>query len=405
MNPSEISRRNLFKHSLKAGAALSVSTLAPQFVRAQSQTSAAKPRVLVLIELKGGNDGLNMVVPFTDPAYRTLRPKIALPEADLLKLTASVALNNALAPLLPLWDKNELAIVQGVGYPQPNLSHFRSIEIWETASRSNQTLDVGWLTRTFAGPLKAQSARWTADGVVVGSNELAGLMGGARAVALSNPEAFVRDAKLATRLPQSGHATLEHLLKTEADIQQAAEGLRGNKFAFKTEFPKTGFGNAVSAAAQVIASQSGDGAGGKHVPVIHLQLGSFDTHINQLNAQANLFKQLSEGIVALKSALQELQRWDETLVMTYSEFGRRPKENQSAGTDHGTVAPHFVIGGAVKGGIYGIQPSLTDLDSTGNMKFSVDFRQLYATVIERWWGVNSEQVLAGKFATLPLLRV
>jgi uncharacterized protein (DUF1501 family) len=399
MTSPHLSRRNLFKTS----AALGVAYLAPHIAQAQNP---AKPRVLVQIELKGGNDGLNTVVPFTDPAYRSLRPKIALPEGDLLKLNATVALNAALAPLMPLWDKGELAIVQGVGYPQPNLSHFRSIEIWETASRSNQTLDAGWLTRAFAGPMKAQSVKWTADGVVVGSNELAGFTGGARAVALSNPEAFLRDAKFAARLPQSGNATLEHLLKTEADIQQAADGLRANKYAFKTEFPRGAFGNAVSAAAQVIASQAGDASpnGIKHIPVIHLQLGSFDTHINQLPAQANLLKQLAEGVAALKAALQELGRWDDTLVMTYSEFGRRPRENQSAGTDHGTVAPHFAMGGAVKGGIYGAQPSLTDLDSAGNMKFSVDFRQLYATVIERWWGVGSEQVLAGKFSAVPLLR-
>jgi uncharacterized protein (DUF1501 family) len=364
---------------------------------------SAQDRTLILIELKGGNDGLNTVVPYADPAYATLRPRLALKEPDLVMLSDKLALHKELAPIMPWWQQGELAIVQGLGYPQPNLSHFRSIEIWETASRSNEYLENGWLARTFAGPLKAGSARWTADGVVVGGNSLGALAGGSRAVTLNNPETFLNQARLAAPAAAVGNSTLAHVLKVEADIQQAANGLRGPKHAFAVEFPRSQFGAGIAAAMQVLATQTGS----KHVPVIHLQLGSFDTHVNQLGQHANLLKQLAEGMVALKAALKELNRWDNTLVMTYAEFGRRPRENQNGGTDHGTVAPHFVAGGAVKGGLYGSTPNLGDLDRDGNPKFSVDFRQTYATVLQNWWGVDrgaTEQVLAGNFSTLSLLK-
>jgi uncharacterized protein (DUF1501 family) len=388
------------RHFLQSTASLGfVSALSLPAAFAQS----AAQRCLILVEFKGGNDGLNMVVPFADATYAKLRPRIALKEADIIKLDEKTALHKELAPLMAQWSKGELAIVQGLGYPQPNLSHFRSIEIWETASNSVDYLDQGWLTRAFKVPLKTQSTAWTADGVIIGGAQLGALAGGSRAVTLNNTEAFVNQARLA--MPSSAHAnaTLAHLLKVEADIQVAAEGLRGPKYAFKTEFPKNAFGSAINAAAQVLATQRGD----KQVPVLHLQLGSFDTHQGQLGTQANLFKQFAEGMTALKSALQELNRWDSSLIMTYAEFGRRPAENQSGGTDHGTAAPHFVMGGAVKGGMYGAQPSLSDLDSTGNMKFSTDYRQLYSTVLQQWWGVNanaSQGVLGAAYQPLNLLR-
>ncbi len=387
------------RHFLQMGSALSVAyTLGMPRAFAQSGTA----RTLILIEFKGGNDGLNTVVPFADPAYAQLRPKLALPVNELNKLDERTALHKELGALMPLWSKGDLAIVQGLGYPEPNLSHFRSIEIWETGSKSTEYLEQGWLARAFKGPLQVQSQRWLADGVVIGGAQM-GALAGARAVTMSSPESFVNQSRLAVPSSAQANATLAHILKVEADIQAAADGLRGPKYAFKTEFPKSGFGNAVNAAAQVLATERGD----KQVPVLHLQLGSFDTHQGQLGTQANLLKQFAEGMVALKSALEELKRWDSTMIMSYAEFGRRPKENQSGGTDHGTAAPHFIMGGAVKGGLYGAQPSLTALDSAGNMKFNTDYRQLYSTVLQQWWGVNAnsaQAVLGGAYQPLNLLK-
>lgn len=395
-------RREFLFQSAAAAASCSVLFAAQSGAALAQALRKQQQRVLILVEFKGGNDGLNTVVPYADVSYANLRPKLALPVNELNKLDERTALHKELAPLMPLWTQGELAIVQGTGYPQPNLSHFRSIEIWETASNSQQYLEQGWLARAFQGPLKAQSAQCLAEGVVIGGSQLGALAGG-RAITLTSPEAFVNQSRLATPANINGNATLAHILKVEADIQSAAEGLRGQRYAFKTEFPKNAFGNAVHAAAQVLAAQLRD----KQVPVIDLQLGSFDTHQGQLGTQANLLKQFAEGMTALKAALQELQLWDSSLVMTYSEFGRRPKENQSGGTDHGTAAPHFVMGGAVKGGLYGAAPALHDLDANGNLKFNIDFRQLYSTVLQQWWGVNgntAHSVLGGAYQPLNLLR-
>ena len=158
-------------------------------------------------------------------------------------------------------------------------------------------------------------------------------------------------------------------------------------YAFRTEFPRTPFGNAIRTAAQVVASKAG-------VAAIKVSLNGFDTHSGQQATQARLLKDLAEGLVALKSALLEAGRWQSTLVMTYAEFGRRPRENQSGGTDHGTASSHFVLGGKVKGGLYGQPPALARLDGNGNLPHAVDFRELYATVLERWWGVGAARCVA-----------
>lgn len=364
---------------------------------AAKRAAGAGDRIVILIELKGGNDGLNTVVPFADPMYAQLRPTLALAQDQVLRLDDRTGLHPQLKPMLALWDKSELAIVQGVGYPQPNLSHFRSIEIWETASRSNEYVTEGWLARGLKNATGAPS-RFTADGVRIGSSDL-GPLAGARAVSLTNPEVFIDQARLASPRTAQGNAALQHLLRVEADVSQAAEGLRADSFAFSTTFPQGQFGLAVRAAVQVVASQRGRAG----VPVITLTLGSFDTHQNQANLHGNLLRQLAEGMLALRSALTELGAWDRTLVMTFSEFGRRPRQNQSNGTDHGTAAPHFIAGGAVHGGLYGQPPELARLDPAQNLAFTTDFRQLYATVARDWWGVDPEIVVRGRFEPLRFL--
>ncbi|MEO8486947.1 MAG: DUF1501 domain-containing protein [Betaproteobacteria bacterium] len=350
--------------------------------------------LLVLVEMKGGNDGLNTVVPIDQPAYARLRPKLAIARDQAIVLTDRAALHPSLAPLLPAWERRELAILQGVGYPEPNLSHFRSIEIWETASRSDQTLADGWLARAFAR--RPVPTGFAADGVVIGGNDLGPLAGvGTRTIALSNPEQFLRRAKLAEPQGERRNAALTHILKTEGDIVQAAAHLDGNR-AFATAFPAGPFGTAVMTAARVIANEAG-------VAVVHLSLGSFDTHANQAPVQARLLGDLAQGLAALESALREIDRWDTTLVVTYAEFGRRPKENQSAGTDHGTASVHFALGGRVRGGLLGAAPVL-DRVGEGNLAHAIDFRSVYATILDRWWSADSHSVLGGKFETLPILR-
>ena len=365
----------------------------------QAHAASAAGRVLVLVELKGGNDGLNTVVPYADPLYTQLRSTVAIPANDVLKIDSRFGLHPELAALVPVWEHNELAIVHGVGYPQPNLSHFRSIEIWETASRSNEYLHDGWVSRAMHAGLAKQAA-FTAEGVRVGAGSY-GPLAGCRAITLNSPEAFVRGA---SNLPMHdeapGNAALAHILRVEHDVALAADGLRGDAFAFTTAFPEGGFGSSVRAASQVIASQRGRGG----VPVVVLSLGSFDTHQNQVGTHANLLRQLGQGLAALRSSLIEIGAWDRTLVMTFSEFGRRARQNQSNGTDHGTAAPHFVMGGAVRGGFIGSAPDLSRLDGEQNLVHTTDFRQIYATVARDWWGVKPDPVVRGEFETLKLLR-
>ncbi len=350
-------------------------------------------RLFVLIELKGGNDGLNTVVPYADPAYYSLRPRLAIRRDEVLQLDEKFGLHPALQPLLSLWQSRELAVVHGVGYPAPNLSHFRSIEIWDTASQSNEYLAQGWLSRTFAAyPVPKTFA---ADGVVIASQEM-GPLAGARAIALANTEQFLRQAHLADDPSANSHnPALAHILKVEGEVVQAAMGLAGNR-TFQVEFPKHAFGNAVKTAAQVVANKSG-------VAVVRITHNGFDTHSGQAGTQQRLLKELAEGLFAFKEAMVELNRWNDTLIMTYGEFGRRAQENASLGTDHGTANAQFVLGGRVAGGLHGEAPDLQRLES-GNLRYSVDFRSLYATAIEKWWGVASRNALNGKFPTLDLLR-
>lgn len=353
-------------------------------------------RLLILVELKGGNDALNMLVPYTDPLYYSLRPQLAISRDRVLQLSDKAGLHPSMQALMPLWQAGELGLVQGLGYPQANLSHFRSIEIWDTASRSDEFLQQGWLARVFAQ--NAPPRNFAADGVIIGSGEIGPLEGvGPRAIVMSNPDQFVRQAKLAGSAHNQSTPALAHLHRVEADIAQAASRLESQPaMPMNTAFPDGKFGATVRTACKVLA-------GGGNVAVLRLTQTGYDTHQNQADIQASLLRQLSEGLASLKEGLRELGLWDRTLIMSYAEFGRRVKENQSRGTDHGTAATHLVLGGRVKGGLYGEQPRLDQLED-GNLRFNTDFRRLYATAIQGWWGLPADTVLQGKFAPLPVLK-
>ena len=385
-------RRDFLRSTGTGVSAALIGSLWP--IAGYSQARDRYQRTLIMVELKGANDGLNTVIPFATPAYYTLRPRIALKRDEVLQLDERTGLHPSLLPLLPQWQSGHLAIVQGLGYAQPNLSHFRSIEIWHTASRSDETLQDGWLTRQFAQSAVPRS--FAADGVIVGTNDLGPFSGsGTRAIVLANTEQFLRQARFAQSGVGGGNRALAHVLKTEADIVHAAVGMSGNH-EFRTEFPTHAFGQSVRTAAQVLAGKA-------PVAVLRLSHNGYDTHQNQPGTHASLLRQLGEGLAALKGALIELNRWDQTLIMTYAEFGRRAAENGSTGTDHGTANAHFAMGGQVQGGLYGQAPQLDRLDN-GNLPYAVDFRSYYATAIERWWRMPSSVALGGSFQALDFLR-
>lgn len=380
------------RRALLAAAAAAPFAGLPAWVRAAAEAPARK--LLILVELKGGNDALNTVVPYADPNYARLRPRLAIDPDQLVKITPAAGLNPMLSKLAALWEEKRLAIVQGVGYPDPNLSHFRSIEIWETASKSDEFLEAGWLNRAFVA--SPSPSGFVADGVVVGIGGMGPLSGtGARVIALANPEQFLRNARLARGEGESRNAALAHILRIERDVLASAQRLHAQR-TFATAFPTGAFGNAVATAAQLAANEAG-------VAVVRITLDGFDTHANQLNPHRNLMRQLGEGLAALREALVEIGRWDSTVVATYSEFGRRPRENQSGGTDHGTAATHLVMGGKVRGGMYGAPPALDRLDGGGNLPFAVDFRAYYATFLERHWQVGAKPVVGTGFAPLDFI--
>ncbi|CAB3750551.1 DUF1501 domain-containing protein [Paraburkholderia humisilvae] len=347
---------------------------------------------LILVELKGGNDGLNTVVPFADPLYYRLRPRLAIGRDAVLPLDERIALHPALRPLMPLWQSGQLAIVQGLGYPQFNLSHFRAMEIWDTGSDAHRYLRDGWVTRALArahasspAPARALADALRVDGPVDG---------------------LVIDS--AEPGPLTGVAC------RVATLMRSSAGAGANGFAvaqpLSARFPVDAFGTSLRTATYAIAAglRQGDPGVTRSEPgtaVIRVTLNGFDTHANQRERHTMLLAQLAQGLEALHAALRELGRWDDTLIVTYSEFGRRARENDSGGTDHGSSAPHFVIGGRVRGGLYGAPPTFSQLDGNGNLPMAVDFRRLYATVLAAWWGCDAVAVVLERhFDPLPLLR-
>jgi uncharacterized protein (DUF1501 family) len=336
-------------------------------------------RILVLVELKGGNDGLNTVVPYRDKIYYEQRPKLAIESGRVLQLDEQLGLHPSLEGLMPIWQRGGLAVALGVGYPNPNRSHFRSIEIWETGSESNEYLQAGWLSRLFEREAPPES--FAADGVVLGNGDIGPLSGGARALAMSDPQRFVRQAgNVKGEGSGASNPALAHLLEVREGLEHAVDKLRRQAQAaptLKTSFPGNGFGRQMETAAKLLVGEA-------PVAVVKVSHGGFDTHGNQDGTHARLLQELGGGLAAFQKAMTEAGMWNRVLVMTYSEFGRRVKENGSRGTDHGTAAPHLVMGGRVKGGIYGQQPSLTELDG-GDLRHTLDYRRLYATVAERWW--------------------
>jgi uncharacterized protein (DUF1501 family) len=399
---------------------------------ALTQTATGKDgTILVVLQMAGGNDGLNMVVPFADDAYHQARPELALTANDVLKINDYAGLNPKLAGLKSLYDQGHLAVVQGVGYPNPNRSHFRSTEIWQTASDANRNLSEGWIGRYFdnccagADPtvgvaigeeMPQAFAAKTPTGITFSRPEqFRYRASGPRRGRMSAEEFFFRelneseggDASLAASdgasvgaiagAAQSKMSTLDFLQRTALDAQMSSDKILeiARKYSSSVTYPPGQLAASLNIIARMIA-------GGLATRVYYASQGGFDTHANQSGAHARLMGELNDAIAAFASDLKQQGNFDRVLVMTFSEFGRRVAENANGGTDHGAAAPMFVLGGKVKPGMFGRYPSLTDLDR-GDLKFNVDFRSVYGTVLEEWLKAPSQIVLGRKFPRLALL--
>jgi uncharacterized protein (DUF1501 family) len=367
-----------------------------------------RPRTLVVVQMAGGNDGLNTLVPYRDDVYRRARPTLGLAERELLPLDDRFALHGALGPLRPAWDAGELAIVQGVGYPHPSLSHFEAMDVWHAADPSLGRKG-GWLAKLVEGAVDS------------GGHPFSGLgIGASLPPALCCPKIpppvvdDVRNYQLLgdTAFPQAAAAREQALLELYeayrddgpygelfvATARNAREGYAKLQRAAgvpSAQYPANAFGRGLQLVAQAIVEDLG-------VRVAYLPYGGFDTHARQAREHARLLGGLAEGLSAFRRDLAAHGRADDVLVVTWSEFGRRVDENASGGTDHGMAGPMFLLG-PVRAGLHGDPPPLTDLDR-GNLRHTVDFRAVYATLLEGWLGVPSDGILGGRFAALPVLR-
>jgi uncharacterized protein (DUF1501 family) len=375
---------------------------------AQAPLGGADDRVLIVVNFQGGNDGLNTVVPFGQPAYYKYRPSLAVPQNDVLRINDTIGLNPQLKALKDMYDKGQVAVVQGVGYPKPDFSHFRSTEIWQTAA-PDAYLSTGWLGRYLDGASLPAANLFNAVAVAdvlpevlvadrVDVAAIAQLNGYGltsdrnKSLGRDAFHALVADNNVPFRSPY-----LAQVAQIEDHAQRGAEELPQLIAGYKpaATYPATPIGRSLALAAQIVGSKLG-------TRVIFVQLGSFDTHTTQKGTQDRLLADFAGGISAFYADLAAHGNDGRVLTMTFSEFGRRVAENGSRGTDHGTAAPVFVIGGGVKGGLYGEHPSLDALDN-GNLRFTTDFRSVYATVLEKWLKRPSSGIVGAGFAQLPLL--
>jgi uncharacterized protein (DUF1501 family) len=364
-------------------------------------------RILVVVQLTGGNDGINTLIPYSNALYKQNRPNIGIADSAVLHLDDNVGFNPAMTGLKQIWDSGRLAVVQGVGYPNPNRSHFRSMEIWQTAAPET-TATEGWVGRYLDA---IQDGRVSAlTGINIGDEQSEALVSSHAAVpsiqGLANfgmifPDNTEGDARTAAlrkiQMADSGSQYGAFIQQTATEMYDSADKIRAGVVNYRSNvvYGKDSFGKGMQEIAMLIAANLG-------TRIYYISTGGFDTHTAQARRQPVLLQQLSDGLKAFMDDMQQMGQGDKVAVMTFSEFGRRVHENAGGGTDHGTASEMFILGGGVKGGLYGAYPSLTDLDQ-GDLKFNTDFRSVYATMLDRWMGVDSERVLDDRFDDLQFI--
>jgi uncharacterized protein (DUF1501 family) len=442
--PSSLSTRRLFLQ--KGLALLAAAPTVPSFidrtVMAMSdpldasltqQTSGKDGKILVVVQMSGGNDGLNTVIPYADDHYHSARPTLGHDASKVIRLTDYIGLHPNLTGFKELFDDARLAIIQGVGYPNPNRSHFRSMDIWQSADPEHEVVTSGWIGRYFDNTCVGADPR---IGISLGDQQPVAMHGEhVRTLSFERPEAYRyngRDAQRYLKLNQlvAGPATapavsvapvenhsyvasraiakaapavtaasqLDFLSRTAMDAQASSDQIlrivQNHREA--GTYPAGEFGNGLRTIAAMIG-------GGLPTRVYYIALSGFDTHANERARHDQLMTQLSGGIKAFWADMKAQNNGDRVLMMTFSEFGRRVAQNASGGTDHGTAAPMFLIGPKLNPGINGQHPSLADLDQ-GDLKYKIDFRSVYATVLQSWLNTPSKPILGQQFPMMNVLR-
>lgn len=399
---------------LKSSSMIALGSSVPGFLSrtaAQAPTAnqpGARDTILVVVQLTGGNDGLNTVIPYNDPEYARLRPTLRQPADQVRRIDDRLGLHPNMTGFADLLQDQALCIVQGVGYPNPSQSHFRSMDIWQAANMDAE-LTEGWIGKALRNVPGAVSFH------LASVNETAPLaLTGAPVrvpsittlndfqLRLEASSATDRQEQQSLRDAVSSGAgqgsLLDFVQRTAANTYASSRRLRevGRTYEPRVPYPATGLANHLKLAAQLIDA----GLGAR---LFYVTIDGFDTHAGQAPLHANLMREVSDGITAFFRDLAARGQRDRVLVMTFSEFGRRARENGSRGTDHGSAAPMMLIGGRVKPGIVGAHPSLTELEQ-GNLRHHTDFRRVYATVLERWLGLASRPILGLGFEPLDLFR-
>lgn len=384
----------------------STSILVPAFLKAyqpENLFNSRSGKILVIVQLSGGNDGLNTVIPYRNDIYYQQRPTLAVQKSEVLQVSDQLGLNPVLSPLQSLYDDGLLSIVNNVGYPNPDRSHFRSMDIWHTASESNEYLSTGWLGRYLDSSCQGCEAAHHALEV---DDELSLALKGQqkKGFAMSNPQQLKRQTNnpllkhLAAQDHHDHEENVAYLYKIMADTYSSADYLseKAKTYSSKMTYPPSAFGKRLKQVAELISADT-------DTRIYYVSLSGFDTHVNQKSQQERLLKQYAEGMSAFVKDLKQNRLLDDTLIMTFSEFGRRVKQNASRGTDHGTANNLFLIGGKLKRpGFFNEGPNLSTLDK-GDLIYKVDFRDIYATILDKWLEGNSKQILNKSFRGLNLV--
>jgi uncharacterized protein (DUF1501 family) len=395
---------------LQVGSLASASMMMPKFLKALEKDHLVPPgnKVLVVVQLSGGNDGLNTVIPYRNDIYYRLRPTLSIGREKALSLTDEMGLHPMLQGLKGLYDEGSLGILNNVGYPNPDRSHFRSMDIWQSASESSESWTDGWIGRFLDAqckgcdkPVQALEIDDTLSLAMKGDYE--------KGLAFKDPEKLQTAAndrmfndllrqQPAKNITGDEHRNVDYLYKTMSATVSSASYIRDQFKAYKTKeiFPSSQLGRNMQTIARLIMSDI-------NTKVYYVSHGTFDTHVNQLSSQNNLFKQLDEAITAFTKELKNNNRFQDVVVMTFSEFGRRVAQNAGGGTDHGTANNMFFIGGGLKQqGLLNGGPDLEQLKE-GDLQYKVDFKSVYATMLNNWLGADDKAILKKQYEHLSFV--
>jgi uncharacterized protein (DUF1501 family) len=393
-------RRKFIKNSALASSLFFV----PSFVKAFESVATEQLgyKRLVIIQLAGGNDGLNTIIPYNNDLYYNARPKLAITK-DIIKLNDDLGFHSSLTPLRSLFDNGEMSIINNVGYPNPVRSHFRSMDIWQTASGSDEYLQSGWLGRyldTYGEkPYNALEMDEQLSLAMKGehfngiaTNDYKVLYNTSKDPYFKNVLNHYNDAHL------SEH-NLGYLYQTMIEAKSSANYIYENTKVklSQEEYPQNKFGKQLKNVAQFINS-------GLETKVFYSSLSGFDTHSNQQNRQEKLLSQYADSVAAFVKDLKRNGTFEDTLILTFSEFGRRVNQNAANGTDHGSANNVFVMGKNLKkAGFYNDLASLSDLDDNGDLKYEIDFRTIYATILSEWLKADDTAILNNSFDKLNFI--